>query len=129
MGWGYEESAIAAFLDSLEGRLTGAEPVLVYIDDDPAQALERAIDREGPTWKDWFLGKLASYPVDPPVRGLESAIDYLRHERELTLRLLARMSWQVVVINQSDPASASDVQRMAREQLGPIIGERAQQRP
>lgn len=120
-GWGHDESVIAGFLHDLDARLAGADPVVVYLDDEPSRALARAIGREGPVWKDWFLAKLGTYPVEPPVRDLEGAYAYLRHERTVTLRLLANLPWQVIVIAQSDPPSAAAVQHAARQQLEPLV--------
>lgn len=117
MGWGYDEAAIASFLADLAARIGWAEPIVVYLDDDPSPALARAIDREGPAWQDWLLAKLGAYPVNPPVRDLDTACGYLRYERAVTLRLLAELPWQVLVIDQPDPPSATSVQRLARQRL------------
>lgn len=51
IGWGYSESAMASFLQDLAARIAWAEPTVLYLDDDPALAVPRAIDREGPEWK------------------------------------------------------------------------------
>jgi hypothetical protein len=47
-------------------------------------ALRRAADRE-PGWLDWFIAKLATYRVSPPVTDLATATAYLRVERHRTL--------------------------------------------
>lgn len=117
MGWGYSETAMASFLQELTARLAWAEPVVVYLDDDPSPALARAIEREGPAWQDWLLNKLGDYPVQPAICDLETAADYLRYERQVTLRLVTELPWQLVVVTQTDPPSATDVQRIARERL------------
>lgn len=117
MGWGYSEAAIASFLQELAARLAWVEPTVLYLDDDPSLAVARAIEREGPAWENWLVAKLAGYPVDPPVRDRDTACHYLRYEREVTLRLLARLPWQAIVVAQPDPPSASHVLRIAREQL------------
>ncbi|GAA1488374.1 hypothetical protein [Brachybacterium sacelli] len=120
-GWGHDESGIADFLRDLEARLMGSDPIVVYLDEEPPRALARAIEREGPAWQDWFLTKLGSYPVEPPVRDLEGAHAYFRYERTVTLRLLEDLPWQVIVVPQSDPPSAADVLHTARRQLEPLL--------
>lgn len=122
MGWGYGEQEIAGFLRGLAARLLAADPVVVYLDDDPSVTVARAVQREGPAWQDWLVDKLAGYPVEPPVRDLRAAVDYLRYEREATLRLLADLPWPVIVINPSAVAGADEVHRLACEQLALHLG-------
>lgn len=121
MGWGYSEADIAGFLQHLARRIDAADPIVVYLDDDPALAVPRAVEREGHGWLDWLLKKLGHYPVEPTICDLETACAYLRREREVTLRLLADLPWQVVVVPQSDPPSADAVQRVARDQLAQTL--------
>lgn len=117
MGWGYGEAAMTDFLQELAVRIGAATPIIVYLDDDPAVAVPRAVEREGPRWQDWLLRKLGQYPVEPAIVDLDTACGYLRHERDVTLRLLAKLPWEVIVIEQTDPPAPSGVQHLAREQL------------
>lgn len=117
MGWGYSEADMASFLQELAVDLAWVAPIVLYLDDDPSLTVARAVEREGPAWHDWLVAKLGSYPVEPPVHDLATAYQYLRRERDVTLRLLADLPWQVLVVDQTDPPSADDVQRIAREQL------------
>lgn len=121
MGWGYSEVAMTKFLRELARRIDAAEPIVVYLDDDPAVAVPRAVEREGPGWQDRFLTKLGQYPVEPTVRDLDTACGYLRDERDVTLRLLADLPWQVIVVGQTDPPSANGVQRIARKRLAGML--------
>lgn len=121
MGWGYSEAEMASFLKELTSRIDSAKPTVVYLDDDPALAVARAVEREGPAWLDWLVAKLGQYPVSPVVRDLETACAYLRHERDVTLRLLGDLPWQVIVISQADPPSASAVLHIACERLAEMI--------
>ncbi len=117
MGWGYSEIAMSAFLADLANRIAQADPIVVYLNDDPTAAVPHAVAREGPAWQDWLLTKLGQYPVEPPVHDLTTACDYLRDERDVTLRLLAQLPWEVIVLEQTDPPSPEGVQRCARECL------------
>lgn len=120
IGWGYSEAAMASFLQDLATRIAWAEPTVLYLDDDPALAVPRAIDREGPNWEDWLVTKLGSYPVEPRVRDRETACHYLRYEREVTLRLLAQLPWRVIMVAQTNPPSVTEVQRLACDRLAEL---------
>ncbi|MGH3502726.1 MAG: hypothetical protein ACRDQA_17805 [Nocardioidaceae bacterium] len=93
----------------------------MYLDDDPAAAVARAVERGGPAWLDWLIAKLGHYPVSPAVHDFETACAYLQHERSVTLELLADLPWQVIVIPQPDPPSATAVQRTTRDRLAETI--------
>lgn len=121
MGWGYSKAAMADFLQQLASRIASTHPTVVYLDDDPAAAVARAVEREGPAWLDWLITKLSHYPVTPAVHDFETACTYLRHERKATLELLADLPWQVIVVSQPDPPSATAVQHIARERLAETI--------
>jgi hypothetical protein len=71
---------------------------VVYLDLDPAVALPRAAQREGGTWLDWFITKVSRYPTPTPVRDFETVCAYLRHERDVTLGLLADLPWRTIVV-------------------------------
>lgn len=123
MGWGYDQAAMTDFLKELAGRISAATPIVVYLDDDPAAAVPRAVEREGAEWKDWLLRKLGQYPVEPAIRDLDTACGYLRHERDVTLRLLAQLPWQVIVLEQTSPPSPTGVLHIARERLARALAQ------
>jgi len=54
---------------------------------------------EGGDWLAWFVAKVAGYAGQPDVRDLASAADYLRAERDLTLRLLREAGFPVRVLH------------------------------
>ena len=120
LAWGHDEQTVTDFLADLAARLAPFRPVLVYLDGDPGTALLRAAEREErdePGWLDWFVGKLTHYQVTPAVTDLGTAITYLRHERELTLRLLRAQSWQLIVIERADELAPADIEATARRLL------------
>lgn len=84
------EEAIDAFMTDLSEVLARVRPVMVFLDGNPESALSRAAAREGEQWLDWYVGKLASYEVSPPVTDIASAVTYLRHERAVTLGAVCR---------------------------------------
>ncbi|MFF8285311.1 hypothetical protein ACF06W_21690 [Streptomyces albus] len=98
VAWGHDERALCSFMDRLF-RVLGPVPVtVVYVHDDPAAALRRAVAREGAGREDRYLRKLAGSPGTRSVRDLPSAAAHLRAEAELTRRLLARTPWHVVTV-------------------------------
>lgn len=72
---------------------------MVYVQDDPATALQRAVDREGPDWENWYVAKLAASPGTRSVHDLPSAAAHLRDEAALTHRLLAATPWKVLPVD------------------------------
>jgi len=99
VAWGHDESALTAIMDDLARAVAPAEVTVVYVHDDPEQALRRAIAREGEGWIDWYVGKLADQPGTRNVRDFDSAVAHLRAEAGLTRRLLARTGWRVVPVD------------------------------
>lgn len=121
VAWGYEDDAIGAFLDSLTELLAPVHPVLVYLDGDPRRALRRAVDREGPGWLDWYVGKLAGYSVTPTVHDFDSACGYLDRERQTTLRLIAGRAWRLVVVDRADQLGTDEVSARVLAGVGPAV--------
>jgi thymidylate kinase len=85
--WGHSPAQLTRFLADLARIVT---PVVLYLDDDPRPALERAIAREAdPAWFTWYAAKLGA-------ADLADAAAYLRTERGIVLRLLA--DWDLHVL-------------------------------
>lgn len=83
---------------------------MVRLIDDPRTTLLRAVDREGPEWLDWYVGKLRNAPGTSRVTELESAAERLRAEAELTGRVLRRTAWTMIELEVGDhgPAELAD---------------------
>jgi thymidylate kinase len=121
LAWGHDEETIAGFLGDLSGLLAPVTPIVVYVDGDPVAALARAAEREEPGWLDWFVGKLAGYQVTPAVHDVDTAAAYLTREGALTLRVVRRQPWDLVVVDGRTPI---EVQRRAQDLLTPLLSGR-----
>ncbi|MCB5909533.1 hypothetical protein [Streptomyces pinistramenti] len=99
VAWGHREPEIAAFVAELAGALDPARVSVLYLRDDPEAALRRAVEREGPAWADWYVGKLGGSPGTRAVDSLRAAARHLREEAALTLGLLAATPWDVQVVD------------------------------
>lgn len=99
VAWGHDEPTIARVIDDLETAVAPCQVTVIYLRDDPEAALRRAIEREGPQWEDWYLTKLRHSPGTASVHDLPSAAAHLRHESDLTHRLLAATPWNVITVN------------------------------
>jgi thymidylate kinase len=95
--WGYDEAAIGEFHDALTRAIRPAHVVFVYLDGDPDAALRRACAREESGWLDWLIAKFG-------VPDRPAMIDHLRRQREITLRLVARQPWSLIVVDADQPA-------------------------
>jgi hypothetical protein len=120
LAFGHTQEEIATFLRELAEVVRPVDPILVFLDGDPARALRRAVEREEPGWLEWFVGKLGRYDVTPRVHDEESAVAYLNAERAATLSLLR--DWRVLVVDRADEASPEDLLRRALEGLGRMDG-------
>lgn len=117
VAWGHGEQAMAGFLDELSAMLAALRPVLVYLDGDPAATLPRAVGREEPGWLDWLIAKFSRYRVNPAVHDFETACAYLRHQREVTLRLVGAQPWELVIIDNAHQLSPAGVEDAVRAVL------------
>jgi len=108
--WGYDESAIGAFLDRISAAIAPARVVLLYVDGDPDVALRRAADREEPGWLEWLVGKLG-------VPDRAAAIRHLENQRDLTLRLVGRQPWELIVLSDALERSPDQLLQAALEHL------------
>lgn len=95
--WGYDETAIGEFHDELTQAIAPARVVFVYLDGDPDVALGRACAREEPGWLEWLIGKFG-------VPDRAAMIAHLRRQRDITLRLVARQPWSLVVLDADQSA-------------------------
>ncbi|WP_371579202.1 hypothetical protein [Streptomyces sp. NBC_01314] len=122
LAMGHGEETIDAFMTDLTEVLEQVRPVMVFLDGDAESALSRAVTREGEQWLDWYVGKLASYEVSPPVDDLASAVKYLLRERAVTLGAVRRKDWGLVVIERADELPPSEVLRVAQRGLRTWLG-------
>lgn len=65
----------------------------------------------------WYIDKMAGYDVTPPVHDVASAVAYQRHERDLSLRLLRRQPWHLVVIEHADARTQDGVREQVAAHL------------
>jgi hypothetical protein len=109
LAWGHDELTIRKFLTQLHTILQPLNPVIVYLDGEPADALPRAAARDGDAWLDAFLAKVSTYKTVPAALDLAGAVLYLQHERDVTLRSLAEAGYVVVVLTDAHLRSADDL--------------------
>ncbi|WP_405840032.1 ATP-binding protein [Streptomyces platensis] len=102
VAWGHDEPTITGVLRELATAVDPARVTVVHLHDDPATALRRAVDREGPAWETWYIAKLAASPGTRSVHDLPSAAAHLHHEATLTRRLLAATPWNVLPVDLTD---------------------------
>ncbi|GGU92603.1 hypothetical protein GCM10010211_69260 [Streptomyces albospinus] len=116
VAWGHDEPAITRVLKDLATAVHPTHVTVLYLQDDPATALHRAIDREGPDWEDWYVARLAGSPGTRSVRDLASAAAHLRDESTLTHRLLAATPWTVIPVDVTT-RNAAETARHTRTRL------------
>ncbi|MFJ8920325.1 hypothetical protein ACIREK_12745 [Streptomyces sp. NPDC102415] len=121
VAWGHNEEVLVQVMDELARAVEPAQVTVVYVHDDPGTALRRAIEREGEAWGDWYVRKLADSPGTRAVHDLASAAEHLRHEAELTRRLLARSPWRVLTVN-AGALGAHEAAAHTRKRLADILG-------
>lgn len=121
VAWGHDETAIAQVVHDLEAAVEPTRVSVVFLRGDPEAALRRAVEREGPEWTDWYVGKLRRSPGTRTVDDLASAADHLRRESELTLRVLAATRWNVLVVEVGE-RDAAQTEEYVRERLRGLLG-------
>jgi hypothetical protein len=121
LGWRYDGSAIAEFLDDLGARLTGVRVAVLYLDADVHEALRLAADREPPHYMDWHVETLKRRDIGPVVQDLDSAADYLDWERSLTLRLLEEHGWEVLYLGGAERLTPEHMVMNATDALTPLL--------
>jgi len=109
LAWGHDERSIRTFLTQLHTILEPLNPVIVYLDGEPADALPRAAARDGEAWLDAFVTKVSSYKTVLARLDLAGTVSYLRHERDVTLRSLAATGYVVVLLTDAHLRSPDDL--------------------
>ncbi|MET9914117.1 hypothetical protein ABZZ74_46675 [Streptomyces sp. NPDC006476] len=125
LAMGHGEETIDAFMTDLTEALVRVRPVMVFLDGNAEPALSRAATREGEHWLDWYVEKLASYKVSPPVADVASAVKYLLRERAVTLGAVRRKGWGLIVIERADERPPDEVLRVAQRGLRPRLQQHA----
>ena len=124
LAWGHSSQAIDAFTDGLAEVLAPVGPVLVYLDGSAETGLERAARRDGQQWLDAYVSKLARYRVHPSVHDPASAARYLAHERAVTLAVVQRQGWGLVLVEHATEMTPDQVLQIAERELRPWTGTR-----
>jgi thymidylate kinase len=121
LAMGHSDQAIDSFVADLADILAPLRPVVIFLDGDAAAALSRASAREEPGWLEWYIDKLARYQVQPEVHDSASAAEYLRRERAITLGVVSRQKWGLVLIENATEQTPQEVLRAARHGLHPWL--------
>lgn len=121
VAWGHDETAIAQVVHEVADAVAPTRISVVFLRDDPKAGLQRAIEREGPQWADWYVDKLRRSPGTDSVCDLPSAVVHLRRESELTLRVLASADWNVLVVDVGE-RDAVQTERHVRKLLQGRLG-------
>jgi thymidylate kinase len=117
LAMGHSEQAISEFMADLAGILAPLRPVMIFLDGDASTALSRATAREEPGWLKWYIDKLARYQVHPEVHDSASAAEYLRRERAITLSVVSRQEWGLILIENATEQTPDEVLHAARQGL------------
>jgi hypothetical protein len=120
LAWGHDEGTIQSFLAQLHTILQPLHPVVVYLDGEPADALPRAASRSGEPWLHAFLAKVSTYKTEPPLRGLDDTVAYLRYERDVTPRTMIDTGYVVIVLRDAHIRSPDDIAAEARQRLAAL---------
>ncbi|MFJ8753277.1 hypothetical protein ACIREO_28680 [Streptomyces sp. NPDC102441] len=121
VAWGHEEGTLVRVMSELTRAVDPAQVTVVYVHGDPEAALRRAVEREGEAWGDWYVRKLAGSPGTRGVHDLASAAEHLRYEAELTRRLLAQSSWQLLTVDVGT-LDAQEAAFRTRRRLADVLG-------
>jgi hypothetical protein len=119
LAMGHSEQAITPFMADLGDILAPLRPVMIFLDGDARAALPRAAAREEPGWLEWYIGKLAGYGVQPEVHDSASAAEYLRRERAMTLSVVSRQNWDLILIENAIELTPDQVLYAAQQGLKP----------
>jgi thymidylate kinase len=115
------EEKVCQLVAEITVALAPVEPVLLFLEGDPAAALARAAAREDPGWLAWYTSKLARYGLTPEPGDLGSAVTYLERERTVTLAAARRAGWSVIGIAGATELPADEVLQRARHRLSEAV--------
>jgi thymidylate kinase len=115
---GFDDQGIERVVAELTTELSPVEPVLLFLDGDPAAALARAAAREDPGWLEWYTRKLARYGLTPEPGDLTSAVSYLERERRVTINAVRKAGWNVLTIEHATELPVAEILQSTRCHLG-----------
>ena len=121
LGWRYDGSDIADFLEVLATRMAGTHAVVVYLDASVPNALRLAAAREPDHYLEWYIETLERRDIGPLVHGIESAAHYLEWERSLTMRLLEEHGWEVLYVGGVDLLPVEHLRVRAQTAISPLL--------
>ena len=124
LAWGHDARAVSTFVRDLTHVLRGVRLVTVYLDGPVRPALGRAVRRESEPWLPWLIGRYAA--TAEPVTDLESLTGHLQRRRLLTLSVLAKYSWDVVIVEDADSRSTEDTLALVSRHSGSAVCPAAQ---
>jgi len=64
--------------------------------------------------------KVATYKIIPPVEGMTATVEYLRHERDVTLRTMTDAGYRVVVLADAHRRAPDELAVEARERIAGV---------
>jgi hypothetical protein len=118
LAFGHDEREIVAIADDLANRIAAVPTMIIFLDGDAAMALGRAAAREGPDWLAWYAAKLVRYGLlASAAPDLVDVSEYLLRERTLTTRVLRRLPWELVVVEDADELPTQAVLDLVREKV------------
>lgn len=117
---GLSDEKVSRFVAELTAAMEPVEPVLLFLDGDPAAAL-RAAARKGPRWLDWYMRKLASYGLTADRDSLASALTYLERERHVTLTTTRLAGWGVIAVEGATELPPDEIACRARHRVSEAL--------
>jgi len=117
LAFGHDEPGIAEVAASLRERMPPAPTLAVVLHGDEERALARAAAREEPEWLDWYGAKLAGYGLVPSHPDMADLCGYLARERDVTMRVLGALPWDVLVVDDALDRSADSIVDAVLERL------------
>jgi hypothetical protein len=115
----YSRQELLDFGVELEQLLAPLNPLVVFLNADPKVALQRAIDQRGEAWFEGLLAVMNGYSMnrEHPLQNLGEAAAYFRVQAELSLEVLRRWSFNLLLIDAMQTPLA-EAKSMILGQLG-----------